>query len=282
MESFLRSFCVASPPDTAPEKLARAVIHLEQCLYGLSYWYSLWHDAKPSNEDGILILPPDRQLPSSWSCYTVTSEKADTIKSLLNSLSDCNDSKLKMDIHRGTYCSVRHLDSEKKNDLYTLKKLVAQRRRELGLEPWPCTPPVTEDDLLDGVASLFRRADGIPGDEDTNAMNEIRSGAKEANAVTKLDKNVATTNEWTSSAGMSSNPAQRGDAGIRSSDENHDRANGEGTSAVGIKVDWFQPVDIHEAIARILDKEKSREGGVFRLLFWVVLPILVLYYTILT
>ncbi|KAK7018774.1 hypothetical protein VNI00_018236 [Paramarasmius palmivorus] len=228
MELFLRGFCIASPPDMAPGKLARAVIHLEQCLYGLSSWYRLWFNAIPSNQDGIFILPPDRQLPLSWSCYTVTSEKADTIRSLLNSLSDCDDSKLKMDIYRGTYCSVCHLDSEKKNGLYTLKKLVAQHRQELGLDLWPCTPPpVTEDDLLDGVISSFRLADGISGDEGSNTVHEVRSGAKEVNTVTESDKNLATANKRTSTAGTNSNSnsAQQSDAGVWPSTENHGQAN---------------------------------------------------------
>ncbi|KAK7022692.1 hypothetical protein VNI00_017018 [Paramarasmius palmivorus] len=250
MESFLRSFCVASPPDTAPEKLARAVIHLEQCLYELSSWYSLWFDAEPSSdEDGILILPPDRQLPSSWSCYTVTFEKADTIKSLLSSLSHCDDSKLKKDICSGTYDSVRYL---KENDLYALKKLVAQRRRELGLDPWPCTPPVTEDSLLDGAVNSFRRTNAILGDKDTNAVSDAAT-----------DSDVRTVRPYSS--------------------ECRDKAeSGLPPDAAGTDSDTLQQVDPYEVIVRLFNEEVGGEGHTLRLLFCVVLPILlVLYYTIL-
>ncbi|KAK7025950.1 hypothetical protein VNI00_015865 [Paramarasmius palmivorus] len=261
MESFLRSCRIASPPDTAAKELAKAVIHLEQCLYGLSSWYRIWFGKESSNENNIYILPPERQLPSPWSCYTVTCEKADIVKSLLESLSRCRVSMLEKDIHEDTYDSVHHLDSEKKNHLYVLKKLVAQRRQEFGLDPWPCTPPVTEDSLLDGAVNSFCRTDAILGEEDTNAVDEAGTRAEEANAAT--DSDVRTVPPY-------------------SRVFRHDAESGVPPDVAGTDSDRLQHVDPYEAIACLSNEEVGGEGDIFHLLFCVILPVLlILYYAIL-
>ncbi|KAK7022694.1 hypothetical protein VNI00_017020 [Paramarasmius palmivorus] len=159
--------------------------YLEEAIYTrYSNW--VWNEIVGIDEfrpdwnvnDIIYVLPADHPLPLSWLSITVPPEKSTTIAQLLDSLKSCHKlseyrrdgrldrrrrNTLLKDFRKGTYRSVFGMPS-KENDLYALKRLVNERRLEIGLEPFPCTPPPPPPppradpyDILDGevLANLF-------------------------------------------------------------------------------------------------------------------------------
>ncbi|KAK7025924.1 hypothetical protein VNI00_015839 [Paramarasmius palmivorus] len=154
MKSFMCSFHIGSP-DASIQSLGHAMAFLEQILYipkHLHIWCQLLgYDIHFQGTHDLYVLPIDHTSPSSWAILKVTREKGNTITRLLESLSDCSSGRLIEDIRNGTYNSVRHLDQVKYDDLYSLKKLVAQHRERFGLQPtYPCTPPMIHSNSLSG------------------------------------------------------------------------------------------------------------------------------------
>ncbi|KAK7030232.1 hypothetical protein VNI00_014249 [Paramarasmius palmivorus] len=202
MKTFLCSFCVASPSASASDFI-HIITSVENLLYSTEPRSHKWckffgygedhpwtsYNKAPSGElyyvcvpypgdspGKYCVLPADQKLPPSWSVFTIRREKAEAIDRLLVSLRDCITERLVNDIENDTDDSVCHLDLAKKQDFYTLKMLVAERRQVLGLETSTCTPsliPVCRVECLGEIDNLYRLAGEVLVDEDTNVVDEV-------------------------------------------------------------------------------------------------------------
>ncbi|KAK7018776.1 hypothetical protein VNI00_018238 [Paramarasmius palmivorus] len=181
METFLHSFYIGSWKATSTQ-LCSVTAFLEAALYiphntmSLSLMYSwprLFYDEGTGD---IYILPANRDPPSSWTTSIITQENGNRIARVLVSLATCNTRDLIDDIYKGTYKSVSHLP--KKNELHVLKKLVAHRQQEFGIEPFPCTPPLSPaNGILYGMVNAFCQCLQAKDQQDSNA----RLGDEEVN-----------------------------------------------------------------------------------------------------
>ncbi|KAK7025948.1 hypothetical protein VNI00_015863 [Paramarasmius palmivorus] len=244
MESFLRSFCIASPCGN-PLQLWQAMGYLEEGIY-TRYSWPIWNEIvgigsfQPdwSINNIIYVLPADHPLPPSWLSLTIAPEKSTTIAQLLDSLESCHKlsgysrderldtrrrNTLLKDFRKGTYRSVFGMPS-KENDLYALKRLVNERRLEIGLEPFPCTPPPPPPppradpyDILDEVvlANLFHE----PLPDPSSHLAELSSPLARAGAVDEKEQEGESVEDDTRRTGVDNH-----DSGILPEDSMTDDA----------------------------------------------------------
>ncbi|KAK7031166.1 hypothetical protein VNI00_013581 [Paramarasmius palmivorus] len=186
IESFMDGFCIASPPkSTTLQHLDCVRAYLEHVLYATNPVHLKWHELLQSLYNvvievnlRVLLLPADsRQSPQlrDWVLLTVTRKDAENVDGLLGSLANCSsEENLIQDIRDDTYESVHTLDLVKQNNLYSLRKLVVQRQKEIGVTPFPCTPPSTaqmgSEEMASNLPTVNQEANPI--NEDDNLVNE--------------------------------------------------------------------------------------------------------------
>ncbi|KAK7025947.1 hypothetical protein VNI00_015862 [Paramarasmius palmivorus] len=304
MESFFRSLCIASPCGD-PLWLWQAMGYLEEGIYTQRYILPIWNEIVGIGKfqpdwnvnDIIYVLPADHPLPTSWLSITVPPEKSATIAQLLDSLESCPQKGrncrgiLVKDFRKGTYRSVFGMPS-KENDLYALKRLVNERRQEMGLEPFPCTPPTPRADLcdiLDGVvlanlfheplpdpgsclvevSNLFARADVSPLDEEDEGGESVYydsdtddddSGVLPEDSMAGASATSDEANDNTSER-CSSVPLD--DVVARLSEEEAE-----------VKADReYDDINEHELTNTRFDEDEQRDSNVVGFIFGLVLPV---------
>ncbi|KAK7021904.1 hypothetical protein VNI00_017193 [Paramarasmius palmivorus] len=155
MQLFMQKFCVGSRYASEFE-LNAARAYLESVLYtdpprnlewGSTYLQELLYPRSSTVVWGshLYVIPVNGQTPRFWNggfrAVFVTRERSETIKRLLQSL-NCDPEDIANDICNDTFRSVNNDgDAVKHNDLYSLKRLVAQRRTELGHRAFSSTLP---------------------------------------------------------------------------------------------------------------------------------------------
>ncbi|KAK7025940.1 hypothetical protein VNI00_015855, partial [Paramarasmius palmivorus] len=165
LETFMPAFYILP----ACSKLWELKVYIEERLYisgehqGKGSWSDVLRLDNCRIDEGnfIFMVPADRQPLPSWHAITITCETADTVEGLLDTLPSGYKGTLINDIQKDT--------NESKHDLYALKKLVAQRREEMGLEPFPCAPELPK--LDQNKRNAINKADNDNNDDDWDPKN---------------------------------------------------------------------------------------------------------------